>query len=218
MLTSAYERADNGAIGDIPVIDSKGAKGQTTIESQPDGFWTVKPNEKSTYSDPEKLLRHSGHLLITFGQDTRTGRLTAVAGDVRYIGNSWMPVKSVTPTEAKALAVFLNSTPGRLQIMRNAGKKLDFPIYAPAAVSNVRIPDIRDEKIRQTLAACWERTRDMPVPQFRDGDSQSEVRALWDEAVAKALGWDSAELGELRRLLHREPHVRGLGYGQYGDG
>ena len=215
MLTSAYDRADNSIDGNIPVIDSKGAEGQTTIESRPDGFWVVKPNNKSTYSDPKKILRHSGHVLITFGHDARTGRLTAVASDTRYIGNGWMPIKSTTAIEAKALAVFLNSTPGRLQIMRNAGKKLDFPIYAPAAVSNIRIPDIEDERILQTLADCWERTRDMRVPQFRDGEC--EVRRLWDDAVADAMGWDAAELGRLRRLLHREPHVRGLGYNQYAD-
>ena len=215
MLTSAYERADNGAIGAIPVIDSKGAKGQTTIESRPDGFWEVKPRNTTTYSDPAKLLRHSGHLLITFGQDNRTGRLTAVAGDARYIGNGWMPIRRVAATEAKALAVFLNSTPGRLQIMRNAGKKLDFPTYAPAAVSHIRIPDIKDARIQKTLAACWERTKDAPVPQFRDGEAP--VRRLWDEAVAEAMGWDADELGRLRRLLHREPHVRGLGYNQYAD-
>ena len=215
MLTSAYDRSDNSITGAIPVIDSKGAEGQTTIESRPDGFWVVKPNNKSTYSDPKKILRHSGHVLITFGHDARTGRLTAVASDTRYIGNGWMPIKSTTAIEAKALAVFLNSTPGRLQIMRNAGKKLDFPIYAPAAISNVRIPDVKDERILQTLAACWERTRDMRVPQFRDGEC--DVRRLWDDAVADAMGWDAAELGRLRRLLHREPHVRGLGYNQYAD-
>ena len=215
MLTSAYDRADNSIDGNIPVIDSKGADGQTTIKSHPDSFWVVKPNNKSTYSDPKKILRHSGHVLITFGQRNQTGRLTAVASDTRYIGNSWMPVKSASAIEAKALAVFLNSTPGRLQIMRNAGKTLSFPTYAPAAVTNIRIPDVKDERIRQTLAACWERTRDMLVPQFRDGEC--EVRRLWDEAVADAMGWDAEELGRLRRLLHREPHVRGLGYNQYAD-
>ena len=55
----------------------------------------------------------------------------------------------------------------------------------------------------------------MEVPQFRDGEC--EVRRLWDEAVAEAMGWDAAELSRLRELLHQEPHVRGLGYGQYGD-
>ena len=53
------------------------------------------------------------------------------------------------------------------------------------------------------------------MPQFRDGEC--EARRLWDEAVAEAMGWDPAELERLRLLLHQEPHVRGLGYGQYGD-
>ena len=55
----------------------------------------------------------------------------------------------------------------------------------------------------------------MEVPNFRD--SECEVRRLWDEAVAEAMGWDVVELARLRDLLHQEPHVRGLGYGQYAD-
>ena len=53
------------------------------------------------------------------------------------------------------------------------------------------------------------------MPQFHYGEC--EVRRLWDEAVAEAMGWDAAELSRLRHLLHQEPHVRGLGYGQHGD-
>ena len=55
----------------------------------------------------------------------------------------------------------------------------------------------------------------MTVPQFRDGEC--EVRRLWDAAVCAALGWDEAEITALRKQLHEEPHVRGLGYGQYQD-
>lgn len=99
--------------------------------------------------------------------------------------------------------------------MRDSGKKLAFPSYSPRATNNLRVPDIKDERIRQTLAASWERTKDMVVPQYRDGEC--EVRRLWDEAVAEAMGWDAAELERLRLLLHQEPHVRGLGYGQYAD-
>ena len=84
-----------------------------------------------------------------------------------------------------------------------------------AEVDNIRIPDVKDAHIPQTLADCWERTKDMEVLQFRDGEC--EVRRLWDEAVAEAMSWDAAELSRLRHLLHQEPHVRGLGYGQYGD-
>ena len=100
-------------------------------------------------------------------------------------------------------------------MMRNPGRTIEFPTYSAAEAANIRIPDIKDDDIRQTLADCWERTKDMIVPQFRDGEC--EVRRLWDEAVAEAMGWDSAELKRLRLLLHKEPHVRGLGYGQYAD-
>ena len=99
--------------------------------------------------------------------------------------------------------------------MRNAGRTIEFPLYNPAASGNLRVPDIKDARIRQTLADCWERTREMEVPQFRDGECG--VRRLWDEAVAEAMGWDPEELTRLRHLLHDEPHVRGLGYNQYAD-
>ena len=55
----------------------------------------------------------------------------------------------------------------------------------------------------------------MVIPQF--SDDECEVRRLWDEAVAVSMGSDANELYRLRNLLHQEPHVRGLGYNQYGD-
>ena len=117
--------------------------------------------------------------------------------------------------EAKAIAVFLNSTAGRLQLLRNPGRKLAFPQYDPEPLESIRIPNVQDDRICSILAGCWERTKDMVVPQFRDGEC--EVRRLWDEALAQAMGWDAAELASLRHLLHQEPHFRGLGYGQYPD-
>ena len=154
-------------------------------------------------------------MLITAGHRTSSARLTAIASDEKYVGNSWMPVAGLSPAEAKAVAVFVNSTAGRLQLMRPPGRPIPFPTYRAAEVSNIRIPNVKDARIRQTLADCWERTKDMTVPQFRDGEC--EVRRLWDEAVAEAMGWDVADLARLRELLNKEPHVRGLGYNQYGD-
>ncbi|WP_420612505.1 hypothetical protein [Candidatus Spongiisocius sp.] len=55
----------------------------------------------------------------------------------------------------------------------------------------------------------------MTVPQYRDGEC--EVRRLWDSAVCSALGWDPEPITQLRLLLHEEPHVKSLGYGQYAD-
>ena len=205
-----FDRSSHDNAESIPILESKGAEGQKTIKSTPDGHWVFK-------SGRERQARHylewSSHLLITAGQDNSTARLTATASETRYLGQTWFPVVGLSSNEAKAVAVFVNSTPGRLQIMRSPGKKLSFPSYSPRSTNNLRVPNIKDDRIRGILTDCWQRTKDMVVPQFRDGEC--EVRRLWDEAVAEAMGWDAAELERLRQLLHQEPHVRGLGYGQY---
>ena len=89
------------------------------------------------------------------------------------------------------------------------------PSYRMARADNIRIHDLKDARTRQILADRRERTKDTDVPQFRDGEC--EVRRLWDEGVAEAMGWDATELACLRHMLHQEPHVRSIGYGQYGD-
>lgn len=217
------EKANSAAPGSFPVLYSTGAEAQTRIEAMPD-TWLVS-TKKQTGTDgllddgkashAESLLQSAGHLLVTSVQDTRSARLTAVASEDRYIGVGWMPVPGGTFKQAKAAAVFLNSTAGRLQLMQNPGKKLTFPLYRPGSYEDIGIPDLADEKAVSLLAECWDRTRAMDVPQYRDGECA--VRRLWDEAVAGALGWDPAWLSGLRQLLHDEPHVRGLGRNQFGE-
>ena len=223
VLRGSFEQAEHGLPGAIPILKSKsGTGGQTTIQSAPDEWWHPKKRDEEhrklnggVYPEVEKMLQKAGHLLVTAGQDNSTARLTATASDEKFVGNGWMPVTGLSPEAAKAVAVFINSTAGRLQLMRNPGRKIEFPTYSAAEAANIRIPDVKNDRIRNTLADCWEATKHMQVPQFRDGEC--EVRRLWDDAVAYAMNWDPAELARLRHLLHDEPHVRGLGYNQYAD-
>lgn len=221
-LRGSYKRSEAAVPGSFPILKSKGADGQTTIKSRPDEHWISKKKEvpdffshNRTSPDEDPILLKSGHLLITAGQDTSTARLTATASEVRYVGNSWIPVSGLSVDEAKALAVFLNSTPGRLQLMRFPGKKLAFPTYSTKEVGNLRVPNIKDDNIRLILKSCWEQTKDEEVPQFRDGECK--VRRQWDDAVAEVIGQKPQELAHLRTLLNNEPHVRGLGYNQFSD-
>lgn len=204
-----YSKQTSGGSQPFPVLQSKGADGQQRIEAQPDAEWEWKKPGKPP------ILEKAGHLLVSMGHGLSTARLTAVASDERYVGQGWMPVTGLDAAQAKAAAVFLNSTPGRLLILRCPGKKLRFPFYNPAVWRDLPIPDLEDARIRETLADCWEATRHTDVPQFRDG--YCDVRRLWDEAVASALGWDAGRLAELGDLLAQEPYVRGLAYGQYAD-
>ena len=212
-----------GTPGSFPMLKSKGSEGELVIRSRPDEYWVPKkrddnrlPTERRLLlSETDKILQKTGYLLITTGHRTSTARLTATADDEKYVGNGWMPVAGLASEEAKALAVFINSTLGRLQLMRNPGRQIPFPTYSAAEAGNIRIPNVKDDSIRRILADCWEHTKEMEVPQFRDGEC--EVRVLWDNAVAEAMGWDPGELARLRELLNNEPHIRGLGYNQYAD-
>ena len=210
-----YENFEKSKIDNpesIPVLESKGADGQKTLESKPDGYWIPKNGRERQAAH---YLKWVSHLLVTAGLNCSTARLTASASDRRYLGSGWAPVVGLSAEEAKTLSVFINSTAGRLQLMRNPAKTLLFPSYKPKTIEGLKVPAIKDDRIRGILSDCWERTKGMVVPQFRDGEC--EVRRLWDEAVAEAMGWDAEELAHLRGLLHMEPHVRGLGYGQYAD-
>ena len=214
--------ATDGVLESFPILDSKGANGQKTIRSIPDAEWQpTNPNEEQhvvnggTHPRIHKLFSKAGFLLITSGQRTNTARLTAVADDKKHVGRGWLPITGPESQEAKAIAVFINSTAGRLQLWRKAGRTIEYPQYNPEPLESIRIPDPKDTRIQRILANCWERTKDMEVPQFRDGEC--DVRAMWDNAVAEAMGWESEDLARLRELLNNEPHVRGLGYNQYAD-
>ena len=204
----------SGETRTFPIIDSKGAEGQKTIRSMADAVWQpAKPDEGQRKL--RNLLSKAGYLLVTSGQRTNTARLTAVADDQEYVGRGWLPITGPNAKEAKAIAVFLNSTVGRIQLLRNAGRTLEFPQYNPEPIERIRIPNIKDARIQQILSNSWEQTKEMKVPQFRDGEC--EVRVLWDNAVCEAMGWNPEDLGRLRELLNNEPHIRGLGYNQYAD-
>ena len=168
-FTAHFEKAEPETPCSFLLLKSKSADAQTTIESIPDEWWVHKKRDQKTTAH---FLAKAGHLLITQGQDTSTARLTAVAGDEKYIGIGWIPFPNLTINQAKALAVFLNSTVGRLQIMRNAARKLNFPQYGASGIANIRVPDVvNDWEVREILLACYEETRNIKVPQYRDGDS-----------------------------------------------
>lgn len=225
-LGGDFLAATKREIDSFPILKSKGSDAQRRICGIPDEHRKPKtPNlprnigEGVDHPDTQRLMKKAGYLLVTAGQDSRAARLTSVVCEEPRVGIGWLPIPSekLNCQQAKGLSVFLNSTLGRLQIMRNAGRKLEFPQYNPAVYYQVRVPDISDPRVLDTLVKCWEATKEMDVPQYRHGevDGEYNVRKLWDEAVAKVLDRGPNELAELRMLLHQEPTVRGLGINEY---
>ncbi|MCY4356890.1 MAG: hypothetical protein OXD01_05135 [Gammaproteobacteria bacterium] len=198
----------------FPVIDSKGMDGQMFIEANPDSNWEIKGDLPKGVNEPP-ILEKAGHLLVTGGQNASSARLTAVASDIKYIGNGWIPVTGMNSDEAKASAVFINSTMGRIQMMVRCAKAFVFPQYNPNVVAALMIPDLSNSHILKILVGAWERTRHIQVPLYRDGEC--EVRCIWDHAVAIALDMDKSHIDKMRCLLHQEPVVSGRSFGDVVD-
>ena len=150
-----FKKATPDTPGAFSVFMSKSMSVQRFIRGEPDGHLVSINTEKSdsffdkhdSSSEKQKprVLKHAAHLIVTAGQDSASARLTAVACENRYLGSGgWLPVPDFNFKEAKALSVFLNSTAGRLQLMRQAGKNFLFQllILRPGCLSEVPISKI----------------------------------------------------------------------------
>ena len=99
----AVRRCSSNSSSSFPVLYRKGTEAQTRIEAVPDTYLVSTKQAKSgdlfarsKKSHVEKLQRSAGHLLVSAGQRTSTGRLTAVASEAKYIGLSWQPLPRIT--------------------------------------------------------------------------------------------------------------------------
>ena len=199
--------------GDAGILKSKGMDGQTRIKGRLDADIQLRALPHETEDERasrviEALEAHSskrGYLLITAGQQSDGTKVCAVATDEPQLGTAWMPVAGITRASARAWAVWLNSTIGRICLMQHRGKKLAFPVYTPAAVMTVPVPNTSHVAAIKGLAAVWEDTQDEEVPSYREG--RVEVRERWDDAVAEALEFDRETISRWADILNSEPYI-----------
>ena len=213
--TASTRRVPNEDV-DILVYQSKAEHAHLTMATKPDTAAKIKKIPASVtgaerIATAEKAYARwsnvRGRLLVNAGQDTKTGRLAAVVDTTADggLGTNWKPIQGTDDSTAIAWAVWLNSTLGRIAMLRNRGKKLAFPVYRPAGMTTTRCPDPGETEAIEALNAAYELTKNEEPPQYRDG--RCAVRDTWDEAVAQALGIDVETIFEYAELLAREPAV-----------
>ena len=213
--TAPTRRVPNEDV-DILVYQSKAADAHLSMATTPDTAAKIK-SIPANVTGAERIARaekaHArwsnvrGRLLVIAGQDTKTGRLGAVVDTTADggLGTNWKPIQGIDDSTAIAWAVWLNSTLGRIAMLRNRGKKLAFPNYNPSGMKTARCPDPGETRAVEVLNAAYELTKNEETPQYRDG--RCAVRDTWDEAVAQALGIDIETIFEYAELLASEPAV-----------
>ena len=201
---------------DILVYQSKAEDAHLTIATTPDTAAKIKKIPGSVTGTERIATAEKAHarwsnvrgrLLVSAGQDTKTGRLAAVVDTTADggLGTNWKPIQGIDDSTAIAWAVWLNSTLGRIAMLRNRGKKLAFPVYRPSGMTTTRCPDPGEPEAIEALNAAYELTKNEETPQYRDG--RCAIRDTWDEAVAQALGIDVETIFEYAELLASEPAV-----------
>ena len=144
--------------------------------------------------------------------DLRSGRLHAAHVSKSCLGVGWVPMANVSLDESKGLAVFLNSTIHRINLLMCFSKKLEYPCHTPKAIASTYVPNVwSNPNMLGPLLIAYERTSAMETHRFDAG--YTEIRKIWDKAVADAIslgGGDIAyeKIKSWAEALAEEPLVR----------
>lgn len=191
----ACEKGDAGAVKTFWLLSSKLRK---TIRGEPESW------RKPANAAAKKLWEQRSNLLVAAKMDTISGRLTALYSDEPSIGNGWIPVSVKDEQTAKALAVWLNSTPVRMMLLNRRSKKLTYPQFSLGHLREIRIPK-PDNPGWGALREAYDRVCDMEIMPMKHADDLA--RAVIDAAAAKVLDMNPDTLAGWRQMLSREPTI-----------
>ena len=193
---------------EVPVAKSASESGQTRLQGRVDGWAKRVPAKRDNKRELDLLTAKAGRLLVPNTQDASSGRLSAIAFDSLVVGYAWTPVQNVSATDAQALAVWINSTVGRILLRKYSSRRANWPMYQPAAIKQLVVPNTAGrlwKHMQQPLLEAYRATKDKSVPQYRE--PAAEVRRIWDGAVAKAAGIPARKINYWRELMDAEPFV-----------
>ena len=195
---------------EVLVAKSASESGQLRLRGTIDGYAKRAHAQRDNQREFDLLTKKAGYLLVTNTQNASSGRLVAVAFSDPVVGYAWTPVQGATKQDARALAVWINSTIGRILLRKYASRSTHWPMYQPAAIKQLVVPNTAGkhwQRMREPLLEAYRATKDETVPQYRD--PHAEVREVWDGAAAKAAGIPARKINHWRRLMGAEPFVRG---------
>ncbi len=135
--------------------------------------------------------------------------VAAVMLPERVVGSIWTPCRPYDQEIAKAICLYLNSTPGLLTLLGGRDNRVpSYPSFSLDTLRSLPVPNLSalgTERI--DLLDSWfdwlANDTLLPLPRM----FEDPVRIQIDEAVSQALGLDPEWVAAIRRDLAREPSV-----------
>ena len=203
------------------IFNSKAGDAQQRLAGEPDTEAWLK---RAIGSTPEEQAAHerqtwerhrrdtAGHLMVITGQAMDSARVNTVVCEQPQVGMVWKPVQGISLETAKAWAIWLNSTPGRLTMLaQRGGKRLAWPTWRPLGLREIFVPNPERDELIKALARGFDALSGTVIERYDAG--YTPVRQQLDAAVAEALGNGAGDrIAEWARLLNEEPVVCPTGF------
>lgn len=147
---------------------------------------------------------------------TITQRVIAINAEKPVLGNTWWPLitDTLSPTQQRALLLWLNSTPGLLLfyghrvVTRGPWVQMKKPAWLEMPVLNVR--ELREDQLA-ALSDAYEQLAVQELKPIAQLDTDDTRKAI-DEALCRAL--ELPDLRGIRELMTREPGLTGTPLGR----
>ena len=206
-LVDGFDRTH--AVTAYPMVEGHDTEQRKSLICGPDAYLSplTEPRGGQKPGYGQHLWEQAGRLLISERLRLDTARVVAMRTDTQVLSNVWWPVKVDNGAFEKALAVWLNSSPGLLAVLSErtsteggwvAIKKADLE----------RLPVLNPRSLPpQQLQALSELFDQMSEDEFErlPAMAQCSARRRLDDGLSEILGLP--DLDGLRRLLASEPVV-----------
>ncbi len=157
----------------------------------------------------DKYWEQRSNLLLPHRLWLPLARVAAVMLAERAVGSIWTPCRPHDPALAKAICIYLNSTPGLLTMLGGRdNRKPSYPSFSLDTLRSLPIPDFTalGEAELNLMNGWFDWLQGQPLQPFPN-IHEDPVRHQIDDAVVQALGLDPDWIATIRRELAREPSV-----------
>ena len=161
----------------------------------------------------DKYWEQRSDLMLPHRLRLNVARVAAVMLPERAVGSIWTPCRPHDAEIAKALCLYLNSTPGLLSLLGGRDNRVpSYPSFSLDTLRSLPVPSFAalGRAERDLLSSWFGWLQDevlLPFPHMHE----DPVREQIDDAVCKALALDQEWVATIRRELAREPSVTDVG-------
>ena len=180
----------------------------TSMRAETDSYIEPKPSKRERRL-ADSYWEQRSNMLLPHRLWLPLARVTAVMLETPAVGSIWTPCRPNDPDIAKALCIYLNSTPGLLSLLGGRdNRKPSYPSFSLDTLRSLPVPKFEalSNANRELLDGWFDWLQNdvlLPLPQM----NQDPVRHQIDEAVTQALGLDPEWVATVRQNLAREPSV-----------